>query len=193
MSQRHLVAVTMVVEMYSKVHIKGMPALGVVPLISQHTIAVNNTYCCGWSGGAGSGSRNNGDGGVGGGYIGGSGSGGNGNTDDRICYGSSGGTQSAGGTPGTQAGASLYIGVAGGFGIGGSGSSSGYYSHSGGGGGWYGGASGSESYKQGSGACDGGAGGGSGYINNSLLLAEKGMFMYSTGSSLGSRSWHSAL
>ena len=80
----------------------------------------------------------------------------------------SGGTQTTGGT---TSGSGIGInGSSGSFGAGGYG---GYESGSGsggGGGGWYGGAGGSQR--------DSSGGGGSGYIGNSLLLSDKGMYMY---------------
>ena len=99
------------------------------------------------------------DGNPGGGYIGSPG---------NCPY--NGGCNNFGVTGGTQTSAgSLSNGTgAGSFGLGGDGTSG---TGSGGGGGWYGGGGASNNGSTG--------GGGSGYIGNSLLLADKGMYMYS--------------
>ena len=108
----------------------------------------------GGGGGGADGQDGYGSGGSGGGYNGSS-------TGTGITYSS--GTPGYGGTQNSGGG-----GRTGSFGLGGSSTSS---CGSGGGGGWYGGG----------GSVWRAAGGGSGYIGNSLLMQNKGMYMYSTG------------
>ena len=104
--------------------------------------------------------------GSGGGYIG------------DTSRGGSGGTQISGGS-GYAPGGGAYSGNNGSFGQGGATVADSSQTGGGGGGGWYGGGGGHSLGSSGHTASPGG--GGSGYIGNSLLLANKGMYMYSGG------------